>query len=38
MGKCLWMDDLTPCDLSEHRTIRSILARSRLWNAVHEVE
>lgn len=38
MGKCLWMDDLTPCDLSENRTIRSILARSRLWNAVHEVE
>ena len=23
----------SPCDLSEHRTVRSILGRSRLWNS-----
>jgi hypothetical protein len=30
------LSESSPCDLSEHRTIRSILGRSRLWNLNHK--
>jgi hypothetical protein len=29
---------VSPCDLSEHRIIRSILARSRLWKPDYELQ